>query len=99
MRTFILLVCAALLNPGLGVVLPTVETQPMGLDTPSQTPTQPPKVLYVMDYDGMFDWEHVILREGLTDGLIAWLWRLRDRLTVTKERPLGEYLRVSSLCP
>lgn len=52
------------------------------------------KFLYVMDYDGLFDWEHVLLEKGVTDGLVAWVTKLRDRLTVTVEKPLGEQLKV-----
>ena len=92
-----LLVCAALLAAaaevaGTDVVPPTLS------QTPSDTRTQPLKLLYVMEYDCMFDWEPVKLEKGLTDGVLAWMVKLQDRLTVTSQRPLGEGLMVRHMC-
>ena len=60
--------------------------------TPSQLPARHAKLLYVMEYDGKFDWEPVQLRTGVTNEALDWLLGLHDRLTVTLERPLGDEL-------
>ena len=54
-----------------------------------------PKLLYVMEYDGYLDWEVVTLEQGVTDGVLAWMMQLQDRLTLTTQTPLGEKLTVS----
>ena len=82
--------CAALLSFGAQAAPLAVERFPAAKRAPSEL-----KFLYVMDYDVMFDWEPVLLEKGVTDGLVAWLTKLRDRLTVTVEKPLGEQLKVS----
>lgn len=90
-----LLVCAALLaaagyaeSAGVDMVTPTAS------QTPSDTRARSLKLLYVMEYDCIFDWEPVKLEKGLTDGVLAWMMSLQDRLTVTSQRPLGEGLMV-----
>lgn len=66
---------------------------PNTLRTPAHTPT--PNLLYVMEYDCMFDWEPVKLEEGLTNGVLAWMTQLQDRLTLTSQSRLGDELMVS----
>ena len=56
---------------------------------------RPPKLLYVMEYDCIFDWEPVSLETGVTDDVLEWLSSLKDRLTVTSRQPLGDELIVS----
>ena len=48
-----------------------------------------------MEYDCIFDWEPVSLGRGVTDDVLAWLAGLKDRLTVTSQKPSGEDLMVS----
>ena len=50
-----------------------------------------------MEYDGKLDWQPVPLEKGLTDDVLAWLINMRDRLTMTTQRPLGEELMASRL--
>lgn len=54
-----------------------------------------PKLLYVWEYDCIFDWEPVQVTDELAANMIAWLLDLHDRLTVTLQKPLGEDLTVS----
>lgn len=63
---------------------------------PSKTLRTPamPKMLYVMEYDCMFDWEPVKLEEGVTN-VVAWMMQLQDRLTLTPQTPRGDELMVS----
>lgn len=82
------LACAALLAATAGAFAGAATVQ-----TPSKR--QELKLLYVMEYDCMFDWEPVSLEPKLTDGVLAWMLNLHDRLTVTSETPLGEELMVS----
>ena len=65
---------------------------PKALRTPAM-----PKLLYVMEYDCMFDWEPVKLEQGVTNGVLAWMKQLQDRLTLTSQTPLGQELMVSLL--
>ena len=51
-----------------------------------QTTSRQPKLLYVMEYDCIFDWEPVKVEAGVTDEVLAWLLSLKDRLTVTYQR-------------
>lgn len=67
---------------------------PKALRTPAM-----PKLLYVMEYDCIFDWEPVKLEHGVTNGVLAWMARLQDRLTVTSQTPLGQELMVSLKTP
>lgn len=57
------------------------------------------KLLYVMEYDCIFDWEPVKLQTGVTDDVLAWMLNLQDRLTLTSQNPLGEELMVRSVVP
>lgn len=66
---------------------------PRALRTPAM-----PKLLYVMEYDCMFDWEPVKLEQGVTGGVLAWMTQLQDRLTLTLQTPLGKELMVSLKC-
>ena len=66
---------------------------PKALRTPAK-----PKLLYVMEYDCMFDWEPVKLEQGVTNGVLAWMTQLQDRLTLTSQTPLGQELKVSLQC-
>ena len=54
-----------------------------------------PKLLYVWEYDCVFDWELVQVKDDLTASAISWLLSLHDRLTVSRHKPLGEDLMVS----
>ena len=65
---------------------------PKALGTPAM-----PKLLYVMEYDCVFDWEPVKLEQGVTNGVLAWMMQLQDRLTLTSQTPLGQELMVSLL--
>ena len=58
-------------------------------------PNSSPKLLYVWEYDCIFDWEPVQVRDDLTASAISWLLSLHDRLTVSRHKPLGEGLMVS----
>ncbi|DBA98213.1 TPA: hypothetical protein ACH3X1_001139 [Trebouxia sp. C0004] len=62
--------------------------------SPLQDPGRRLKLLYVMEYDGKLDWQPVQLEKGLTDDVLAWLTNLRDRLTMTIQRPRGEELMI-----
>ena len=55
-----------------------------------------PKLLYVWEYDGPIDWE-AVSGTGVTATMITWLLNVRDRLTVTRQRPLGGDLMVCSI--
>lgn len=50
--------------------------------------------LYVWEYDNQFDWEPVRSDNWMTTQVIKWLCSLRDRLTVSLDKPLGEPLLV-----
>ena len=65
--------------------------------TASEARTKRLKLLYVMEYDCIFDWEPVKLERGVTDEVMVWLLNLQDRLTMTSEQPLGEELMVRLL--
>ena len=58
-------------------------------------PNSGSKLLYVWEYDCIFDWEPVQVRDDLTASAISWLLSLHDRLTVSRHKPLGEDLMVS----
>lgn len=53
-----------------------------------------PKLLYVWEYDCIIDWEPVQVEDTPTASMMFWLLGLRDRLTVTRQRPLGQALMV-----
>ena len=91
MQIAIVLAFAALLAAAAGIFADPTKVQT--LRTPPER--QELKLLYVMEYDCMFDWEPIIREQQLTDGVLAWMMNLRDRLTVTAQTPLGEELMVS----
>ena len=80
---------AALLTSSAALANPAGEPLKM-----PRTPATP-KLLYVMEYDGYLDWEVVTLEQGVTNGVLAWMMQLQDRLTLTTQTPLGEKLMVS----
>lgn len=67
----------------------------LGHGTDASTPG--PKLLYVWQYDCIFDWEPVQIRDQQSSSMITWLLSLRDRLTLTRQKPLGEPLMVRLL--
>lgn len=91
MQTAGVLAFAALLAAAAGTFADPAKVQT--LRTPPKR--QELKLLYVMEYDCMFDWEPISLEQELTEGVLAWMTNLHDRLTVTSQMPLGEELMVS----
>lgn len=91
MQTARVLAIAALLAAAAGIFADPAKVQT--LRTPPKR--QELKLLYVLEYDCMFDWEPISLEQELTDGVLAWMTNLHDRLTVTSRMPLGEELMVS----
>lgn len=80
----------ALLTTTAGTLADPSASPPKALRRPAM-----PKLLYVMEYDCMFDWEPVKLEQGVTNGVLAWMTQLQDRLTLTSQTPLGQELVVS----
>ena len=82
---------AALLTAAAGTLVDPAADSPKRPRTPAEL-----KLLYVMEYDCMFDWEPV--EQGSAHGVLAWMMQLQDRLTYTSLTPLGEELMVSLIC-
>lgn len=53
-----------------------------------------PDLLYVFQYDGQRDWAELRTDAPFTASAVTWLLSLRDRLTMTSKRPLGDSLTV-----
>ena len=90
------LVCVALIAAAAHALAHAAAAPTEALHIGPELRTRPLKLLYVMEYDCMFDWEPVHLEKGLTDDMITWMLNLQDRLTVTAQQPLGEELVVSA---
>ena len=52
-----------------------------------------PKLLYVLECEGAQEWQAV----PAEDRVVSWVEDLKDRLTFSLERPLGEDITVTSI--
>lgn len=56
------------------------------------------QLLYTFEYDNHpYDWE-LVPYDNATAGPVKWMMGLKDRLTVSRELPLGQNLTVCLLC-
>ena len=89
MQIATVVIFAALLTSTAALHADPAAESPEMLRTPAT-----PKLLFVLEYDSFVDWEAVTLEQGVTDGVLAWMMQLQDRLTLTTQTPLGEKLLV-----
>lgn len=54
------------------------------------------RMLYVMDPDGVHDFQEVLIDNFTSVNLLAWVRELRDELTRTENNPAGQYLKVGT---
>lgn len=54
------------------------------------------RMLYVMDLNGVLDFEEVLIDNFTSKNLLAWVRDLRDELTRTENNPAGQYLKVGT---
>lgn len=60
-------------------------------ETVRQEAQDAPKILYVLECEGAQEWQAV----PAEDLVVSWVEDLKDRLTLSPERPLGEDITVT----
>ena len=61
---------------------------------PANASTPCPDVLFVLEYDGKFDWELVQINDPWFSSFVTWLLGLSDRLTQSASDPVGADMMV-----
>ena len=63
-----------------------------GAENFRQAAQDAPQILYVLECEGAQEWQAV----SAEDFAVSWVADLKDRLTISPERPLGEDVTVTS---